>query len=59
MKSAGFVHLHNHSTYSLLDGMLKITEGNKPSGFLKSLAEQKVPDLAITHHANMYGDMDF
>ncbi|MBU2530710.1 MAG: DNA polymerase III subunit alpha, partial [Elusimicrobia bacterium] len=59
MKSAGFIHLHNHSTYSLLDGMLKITDGNKPSGFLKSLAEQKVPAFALTDHGNMYGAMDF
>ena len=59
MKSAGFIHLHNHSTYSLLDGMLKITEGNKPSNFLKSLAEQRVPAFALTDHGNMYGAMDF
>ena len=48
MKSAGFIHLHNHSEYSLLDGMLRITDGEgKPSDFLKGLADKKVPALAF------------
>ncbi|MEA3306873.1 MAG: DNA polymerase III subunit alpha, partial [Elusimicrobiota bacterium] len=38
---------------------LKISDGGKPSGFLKSLAEQKVPAFALTDHGNMYGAMDF
>jgi DNA polymerase-3 subunit alpha len=60
MKSAGFIHLHNHSEYSLLDGMLRITDGEgKPSDFLKGLAEAKIPALAFTDHGNMYGAMEF
>ncbi|HBW22498.1 MAG: DNA polymerase III subunit alpha [Elusimicrobia bacterium GWA2_56_46] len=60
MKSAGFIHLHNHSEYSLLDGMLRITDGDgKPSEFLKGLADRKVPALAFTDHGNMYGAMEF
>ncbi len=60
MKSAGFIHLHNHSAYSLLDGMLKITDGaGHPSSFLKSLADKKVPAFALTDHGNMYGAMEF
>ncbi len=60
MKSAGFIHLHNHSEYSLLDGMLRITDGTgKPSAFLKGLADRKVPALAFTDHGNMYGAMEF
>ncbi|MBI4657045.1 MAG: DNA polymerase III subunit alpha [Elusimicrobia bacterium] len=60
MKSAGFVHLHNHSEYSVLDGMLRITDGEgHASEFLKELAEKKVPALAITDHGNMYGAMEF
>lgn len=52
--------MHNHSTYSLLDGMLKITDGDgHPSGFLKSLADKKVPAFALTDHGNMYGAMEF
>ncbi len=60
MKSAGFIHLHNHSEYSLLDGMLRITDGEgKPSDFLKGLADAKIPALAFTDHGNMYGAMEF
>src|SRR3989339_1640888 len=60
MKSAGFIHLHNHSEYSLLDGMLRITDGDgHPSEFLKGLAARKVPALAFTDHGNMYGAMEF
>jgi len=55
-----FVHLHNHSEYSLLDGMLRITEiDGKPSKFLQKVAKQKIPALAITDHGNMYGAIAF
>lgn len=53
-----FVHLHNHTEYSLLDGMIRIA-GKGPSAFLKSLAEQKVKAMAMTDHGNMYGAMEF
>ena len=57
---ADFVHLHNHSEYSLLDGMLRISDGHGgPSEFLKSLAAKPGNALAITDHGNMYGAMDF
>ncbi|HAF94640.1 MAG: DNA polymerase III subunit alpha [Elusimicrobia bacterium GWF2_52_66] len=60
MQSADFIHLHNHSEYSLLDGMLRITDGEgHPSEFLKSLSDKKIPALAITDHGNMYGAMEF
>ena len=60
MKSSEFIHLHNHSEYSLLDGMLKITdEDGKPSEFLKGLLQKNVKALAITDHGNMYGAADF
>jgi len=55
-----FIHLHNHSEYSLLDGMLRISDGHGgPSDFLKSLGAVKGNALAITDHGNMYGAMDF
>ena len=54
-----FVHLHNHSEYSLLDGMLRISERHKPSRFLRGLAESGVKAMAITDHGNMYGALDF
>lgn len=56
---AQFVHLHNHTEYSLLDGMLRISENHKPSKFLKSLVEQAIPAIAMTDHGNMYGALDF
>ena len=54
-----FVHLHNHSEYSLLDGMLRVSERHKPSRFLRGLAESGVKAMAITDHGNMYGALDF
>ncbi|PJA11546.1 MAG: DNA polymerase III subunit alpha [Elusimicrobia bacterium CG_4_10_14_0_2_um_filter_56_8] len=55
-----FIHLHNHSEYSLLDGMLRISDGHgNPSDFLKGLAARPGNALAITDHGNMYGAMEF
>ncbi len=48
-----FVHLHNHSHYSLLDGLSKIDEMVKKA---KSLS---MPAVAITDHGNMYGAIEF
>lgn len=56
---AEFVQLHNHSDYSLLDGMLRISESHKPSPFLKSLVEQGIKAMGLTDHGNMYGALDF
>ena len=56
---AEFVHLHNHTEYSLLDGMLRISENHKPSKFLQGLAQQGIPAMAITDHGNLYGSLDF
>lgn len=55
---AEFVHLHNHTEYSLLDGMLRISS-TKPGSFLQTLAAQKVPAMAMTDHGNMYGAREF
>ena len=55
-----FVQLHNHTDYSLLDGMLRVSdEKHKPSKFLQGLAEQGIPAMAITDHGNLYGALDF
>lgn len=54
-----FVQLHNHSDYSLLDGMLRISEDHKPSKFLQSLAAQGIPAMGLTDHGNIYGALDF
>jgi len=53
MKHSDFVHLHNHTQYSLLDGACKINE-------LLALAKEfRLPALAITDHGNMFGAIDF
>ena len=53
-----FVHLHNHTEYSLLDGMIRIA-GKGPSNFLKNLAKNNVKAFAMTDHGNMYGAIEF
>lgn len=53
MEHADFVHLHNHTQYSLLDGACKIDN-------LLALAKSyKMPALAITDHGNMFGAIEF
>ena len=48
-----FVHLHNHTIYSLLDGYSKI----KP--MVKRAKELGMPALAISDHGNMLGAIEF
>ncbi|KLU66654.1 DNA polymerase III subunit alpha [Desulfosporosinus acididurans] len=48
-----FVHLHNHTEYSLLDGAARI------NNLVKRAAELNMPALAITDHGVMYGVVDF
>lgn len=48
-----FIHLHNHSEYSLLDGLSKIPE------MVKRSKELNMKALAITDHGNMYGAIYF
>lgn len=50
---ADFVHLHNHSEYSLLDGLQKTKNMVE---YAKSLG---MSALAITDHGNMYGTIKF
>jgi len=61
MTHAQFVHLHNHTEYSLLDGACRILDDRgKPADLLTTVAHQfKMPALAITDHGNMYGAMEF
>lgn len=48
-----FVHLHNHSEYSLLDGLSKIKEMVLRAKALGMKA------IALTDHGNMYGTIKF
>lgn len=50
---ADFVHLHNHSEYSLLDGLSKIKD------MVKRAKELNMSAIAITDHGNMYGTINF
>jgi DNA polymerase-3 subunit alpha len=53
MKYSNFVHLHNHTQYSLLDGASLLTE-------LVNLAHvYNMPSVAITDHGNMFGAIEF
>ena len=48
-----FVHLHNHTDFSLLDGAASI------SRYVAKAAEYGMKSLAITDHGNMFGVLDF
>jgi len=53
MPEQQFVHLHNHSDYSLLDGAMKATD------MVKKAVECGQPALALTDHGNMFGAVEF
>lgn len=48
-----FVHLHNHSEYSLLDGASRVKD------MVKRAVELNMPALAITDHGVLYGIIEF
>jgi len=59
-KTSSFVHLHNHSEYSLLDGAARLTDNKgKPSEFIKTMAKMGYPALALTDHGNLFGAVEF
>ena len=48
-----FIHLHNHSEYSILDGALKI-----PS-LIETAYKNNMPAVALTDHGNIFGAVGF
>jgi DNA polymerase-3 subunit alpha len=48
-----FVHLHNHSQYSLLDGASRLQE------MCARAARFEMPALALTDHGNLFGAIPF
>jgi len=48
-----FVHLHNHSHYSLLDGACTI------DALIEAAVENKMAALALTDHGVMFGALEF
>ena len=53
LKDVGFVHLHVHSSYSLLEGALKIAD------LAKLAAADRQPALALTDTNNLFGALEF
>jgi DNA polymerase III subunit alpha len=51
--ASGFVHLHTHSEYSLLDGACRTKE------IAASAAELGMPAVALTDHGVLYGALEF
>ncbi|MBW8173565.1 DNA polymerase III subunit alpha [Ornithinimicrobium sp. Arc0846-15] len=51
--NSSFVHLHNHTEYSMLDGAARIT------GMFERAAEFGMPALATTDHGYLFGAHEF
>jgi DNA polymerase-3 subunit alpha len=50
---SSFVHLHNHSQFSLLDGAQRLEE------MVEQAVRFEMPALAITDHGNLFGAIPF
>ena len=48
-----FIHLHNHSEHSILDGALSI------DALVEAAWKNKMPALALTDHGNIFGAVSF
>ncbi|MFS4456070.1 DNA polymerase III subunit alpha [Maribacter sp. 2304DJ31-5] len=53
LENATFVHLHNHSQFSVLQSTINI------KSLVKSAAKNQMPAVALTDHANMMGAFHF
>ncbi|GJE62459.1 DNA polymerase III subunit alpha [Methylobacterium trifolii] len=53
LKEVGFVHLHAHSSYSLLEGALKVGD------LVKAALADRQPALALTDTNNLFGALEF
>ncbi|MFQ5718117.1 MAG: DNA polymerase III subunit alpha [Acidobacteriota bacterium] len=53
MPRSSFVHLHNHSEYSLLDGSCRLRE------LVECAAAFDQPAVALTDHGNLFGALKF
>jgi DNA polymerase-3 subunit alpha len=51
--SSPYVHLHAHSSYSLLDGLARIDD------MLQTAKDADMPALALTDHGTMFGAIEF
>ncbi|MEZ4855027.1 MAG: DNA polymerase III subunit alpha [Gelidibacter sp.] len=53
LKEVNFVHLHNHSQFSVLQSTISIKD------LVANAAKQRMPAVALTDHANMMGAFHF
>jgi len=53
MRPSNFVHLHLHTSYSLLDSSLR------HDSIFKRAVEYNMPAVAMTDHGNMFGAVEF
>lgn len=53
LKSSDFVHLHNHTQYSLLDGLTKIDK------LVAKVKDMGMEAIAMTDHGTLSGAVDF
>lgn len=53
MANSSFVHLHNHTEYSMLDGMAKVDL------LVDEVKRQNMPAVGMTDHGNMFGSDAF
>ena len=53
MSDKSFVHLHNHTEYSMLDGAARIKQ------LVSKAAEMGMPAIAMTDHGNTHGAYEF
>ena len=51
--SSEFVHLHNHSEYSLLDGTCRVSD------VIQWTVENSSPAVALTDHGNLFRELEF
>src|SRR5699024_11352632 len=52
-KNSSFVHLHNHTEFSMLDGMAKVDL------LAEEVSRQEMPAVGMTDHGNMFGSDAF
>ncbi len=53
LSASDYVHLHNHTQYSLLDGLTKLPE------LFKHVKEHGMPAVAMTDHGTLSGAIEF
>ena len=58
MNNYNFVHLHTHTEYSILDGMISLNL-KKERNLIKKAKDLGMNAIAITDHGNMYGVIEF